>query len=403
MEGDEERESNIRYRFQVNLNEPFEKAPFQWLDSTAPRTMGLILGFMDELAQFDRQTVPRVVKTYFYHCLGEDEQDAFENYELLCSAWGNLCKGDFGNRVSHLFLSIDIALMTQTRLCPIIVAGNFAGSLLSGAGFHLSVFGARYRPFSVEEVVRGLQAVDEHSNALWKIFGKLSFATQADREVAYKGCRSTRKLKEYCDALPLTGANAARDEVLKLAKKLSFDTDRPFPITAKNIETVLSYIEDHNKDLSLLPYLHPSLLFSTKRAHIAWSAFGHSAPSFRVPGGKAMNLTAPFRVAITQKGVAGHRDVTKIAANTVPLELALRHLDDVFQDKNVWNPYGNQSVQTSTANIHKVFVDDSCSMIVASFRKALHINVVSEAGQNDRKRKGEPMDGPKTKKGALAL
>jgi hypothetical protein len=377
----------IRYAFGLNLVTKYVDAPYQWTDSSAPKGMGLILGYHDNLTRFDASTVPNVFRQYFYHGFGDSEEECAENFSTFRSAWGNLHKSDFGNRVSHLAKAIDIGMMTQTQVCPIIVAHNYAGCLLRGAGWRLRIEGRDIEPCSMKEIEDGLKVVDGHSNALWKIFQKLSFVDNESRVAAYTDCRSVAKLAEYIDALSLNGGTAVQKVVADLAKHLSFDDERPMTATAKNIEVVLSYVKDPLKNLSDLPYRHPSTLFSTSRRHIAWSAFGSYAPSFRIPGGKNMLLDQAWRISLPARGSrpAEHRDVSKVAAQMVPLELALQHLDAVFTEKSLWNPFGNTIVNVSASNLNKVFEGDSCQMILAAFRNALSVTVSTGSGGSKRK------------------
>jgi hypothetical protein len=172
------------------------------------------------------------------------------------------------------------------------------------------------------------------------------------------------------------------------AKSLCFQADRELTATAANIALVLSYITDSTKDLAELPFLHHSYLFSSNRRELAWSAFGSLAPSFRVPSGKAMRLDQPFNVSIrTGVGKApgpATREVKSIAAHIVPLDLAVRHLDEVIRKKEVLNPFGNASVRVSESNLNKVFNGESCALIVAGLRK-LSGSVIAVSGGSKRR------------------
>jgi len=378
----------IKYQFKVKLVTPFGARPTHFSDDSVLSHLvspGIVLGYNDELAKYDKTTVPSIIRQYFLGALGDDEEDAMENYEDLKSAWGNLHKSDWGNRMSHLFKAIEIALETQTVVLPIVVKGNYAGCVLQGAGWVLKVGGAVYSPFSLDEVRQGVAKVDGHSNALWKIFSKMTFQTPEDRQVQYAACKGTKDLYRLTSTL---GVGSAENQaaVLKLAEFLSFDNERPLPSTAHNIDLVLGYVADPLKDILTLPYIHTSMLFEVNRRHLAWSAFGDSAPSFRVPSGRKMPLGASFEVALPKKGgnQVEKRSVRKIGCNMVPLELALRHLDDVFEDKQIWNPFGNAVVGASFNNLYKVYEGDSVTTLLAAFRRAMSINITAGPGVGKR-------------------
>lgn len=371
---------------------PFDEARSYWIDSGSDDRAckilgpGIIIGYHDELPKTDKVTVPSVVRRFFYGCLGHDEEEAAQNYADIQQAWGVLAKSSFGNRLTHLFKCIEIALEMQTTVQPIIVKGNYAGCVLQGAAWHLTINGRHYNPYPLEDLKKGLLKVDGHANALWAIFQKISFLTPEDRSEAWKKCNSTQKLYEYTNALGV-GGTENQDAVLKLARFLSFDNEKPLTATANNIELALQYIADGTKNILDLPYLHPSMLFTTNRRHLVWSAFGDAAPSFRIDSGRRMLLTKPLEIVLPKSatGAPEKKNINKIAANIVVLPLAIKHLDETFNDKTIWNPHGNAGVGQSVNNMYRTYEGDSCQKIVTAFRKAMKISISSESGAGKRK------------------
>jgi hypothetical protein len=396
-EGDTE-DKGRNFKLHVNLQTDFEDFNIVYSDTAYPSGCGLFIAYNALLAKFDNKTVPSVIRQFFYGCLGSSEQEAHELFAEIQEAWGVLYKSDWGNIYSHLFFCVRLALTLQTRLCPFIVNGNYCGVFLMGAGFSLMINGITYTPASKEAVDNALKQAAPHSNALWRIFRRLGFPDDTSREDAFKACDRMFKLKSYVEVLN-SGGTMAQEAILKDAAFLNFDKDRSLDINAASIALVLDFITDANKDLHLLPYMHHSMLLTQDRMEIAWSAFGNMAPSFRVPGGKQMMLNQAFRVTSTamkkKEGTQAHRDVTKIAAAVVPLPLAIKHLKEVIQFKQVLNPFGNAIVNISNANVNKTFDGESCSKILDGLRKMCNVTVSSGSGGTKRRQDGE--EGPKKK------
>lgn len=389
----------IKGTFRINLATKPEDQPLYFDEFNYPHGPGLLFQYVPELTKFDRYTVVETIKRYFYAGLGETAEECADAFQEIVRAYGQLQNTEFANVMAHLYKVVDIALTTQTQVCPIIAKGNYEGVFLKGAGFHLTVQGTEYKAASAEAIDASIKVFDTHAHNLWNIFSKITYATNEERVTAFQNIRAMSSLHAILAKRALIGGTDTRDEVLACAKFLNFPEDRVLEPTAAAIEEVLGVIADPAKPLDSLPSLHYSVLFSTRRAHIAWSAFGSSAPSFRVPDGKVMDLRSSFRVtnaAIKKKdGPAAHRDVTKIGMYLVPLELACTHLDKTISDKTVLNPFGNAVVNASASHITKPYEGESCTRIVAALRKVAQVTVVDEG----RKRKnGEGDEGKAERK-----
>jgi hypothetical protein len=303
--------------------------------------------------------------------------------------------------MAHIFRVIDISLTLQCAPHIMMTLGQYDGVFMRGSGFSVNILGRTYEPASRGLVDAQLPLMDKHANAAWSV---ISLTNAPDKEGVYRTMRSIKQLKVLIDTYGITGGATNLPRVLELAKGLRFPEDREWEPTAYNIALALSYITEPTKSMESLPFLHPSVLLSTDRHLLVWSAFGAIAPSFRVPGGKEMMLTKSFRITNPQikkeKGPQGHRDVTKIGCILVPLEVAVTHLKTTLELKTVLNPHGNSRVDNSASHANKVFEGDSCSSIVDALRKAAKVTVVDEAGSKKRKTNDDETGGP-SKKGRV--
>lgn len=394
----------LKRAFKVTLQHDFNTIPVYNDEHSMPKGEGLLFPYVPELAKFDRTTVVDVIRRYFYAGLGDEEEQCQEEFEEIVAAWGNIQNSDFGNIMAHIFKIVDISLTLQCVPQVMMTVGQYDGIFMRGSGFRVTILGKSYEPASRGLIDSQLGLMDHHANTFWKILGFIPLE-QEEKETFFRTVKSIKGLKEIIDSRGVGGAeNIAK--VKEAAKGLRFPEDKEWDPTAYNICMALSFISEPTKAISLLPYIHYTELFTSDRLSLVWSAFGAIAPSFRVPGGKEMMLTKSFRVTNPQikkeKGPQGHRDVTKIGAILVPLEVAIAHMKTTFEEKTVLNPHGNARVDNSASHANKIFEKDSCSSIVAALRSAARVTVTDEAGSKKRRTDDDETGGP-SKKGRLEL
>jgi hypothetical protein len=395
MDTDAVAPKDLKRRFKVSLATPPKDFVIENVDDRVTITEGLVFPYLSDLAKFDRSTVLSVVKRFFYAGLGDTAEECDEMYRDLTVAWGNVVNTRFGNIMAHLCKVIEISLDMQCAPRVMMNGGVYNGVFMSGSAFSLTVLEKTYMPAEIEDVRAALRQMDRHMNALWSIMEDVAFVSNEDREAQYHRMKNIWQLKACLEALPLKGGVGVRDRVLMNAKDLSFPENHYLDPTAANIDFVLSIISDPLKDLASLPALHPSLLFHTDRLSLAMGAFGEVAPSFRVPGGKEMELSKAFKVTSAairkEKGPQGHKEISKIAATLLPLDMAIQHLKMVVQNKTVLNPFGNAVANASSSHINKVFEGDSCVLLVSALRKLAKVTVAVE-GKGGTKRGAEEED-----------
>lgn len=402
MTDTDEPDQEVKRHMWVNLRTKPTEMPISYDEHEAPNADGLLFQYVPELAKYDRKTVPEVIERYFYGCLAWNEEDAKEEFDGLIRACGNLFNSDFMNAYAHLYKCIDICIRMQTRAAVMVTANRYDGVFMIGGGYDLVIDGKHLIASSKAEVKKHLPNMDYHGNALWNILQKLDMLEEA-RLNAFRTVKRMHKLKELVDAHAMIGGQSTRDYVMKEAKYLSFPEDVALPPSAASIELVCSIISNPAADLHTLPYMHYSVLLSSKREHIAWSAFGEEAPSFRVPGGKVMHLSTKFTTTSKklkeEQGPRAERNVTKIGAHMVDIITALEHLDKMMEEKTVWNPFGNAIVNASASHLNKIYDGESCTLVVDALRKATRTTVRDVGGSNKRPRDEGVAPGGERKKG----
>lgn len=364
---------------------PFEEAPVYVTDKYKPTSSGILIRYIPGLASFDARTPIAVIHRHFYHLLGDDQSDASLVFEKLKTAWGVLYKTEAGKILSHMFLCVDIALQLQTSIIPLIPKSAYAGMVMLGSGYDLRVENREVIKATSEELRQIIITADSHSQALWKIFKKIRFTDDETRVDRYRKCKRMFDLKSLLDVTPI-GGTEAKEEVERLLPQLNFQ-EVPLAPIGPNIVHALTSMEGTSFDLGLLPYLHYSQVFSTDRRHIIWSAFGETAPSFRIPSGKTMSLTGKFETSYSAKdGKKVVRKVTKIGYQIVELSQALNHLDLTFKERTIMNPFGNSIVRVSDNSMFKTVEGGDVEKVIGAFRRVMGVNTVTfEASGSKRK------------------
>lgn len=393
----------IIFKFPINLPVDFDDAPISYDDKNYQKGPGLLFQYFSELAQFDASTTLRVIKDNFFPLLGDEEEEASMNFEALKMAWGNLYRTETGKVLTHFFYCVEIALKTQTILQPIILKKVYCGVLLTGSGYYLKVGERELEPASSDVIDLAMKKASPHSNSLWRILQKLEFQSNDDRVSAYRNVKSMWDLKKLIDTLPITGGLTGQEVCVKDATRLFFPESRPLPISAMGIQQACSYLSDPNKDISTLPYLHHSQLFSKDRVSLVMAAFGGTAFSFMVPSGRQFTLSKEMSITSKNKdtGASTTKAISKIGCDVVPLEIAIAHMKQMIKEQMIKNPFGNSQVRVSDNSNFKIFEKESCTIIVAALRAVAGIKSVTTDAGGKRHRVDEYEDERPSKKGKL--
>jgi len=238
--------------FRVNLTTAPADFQIYFDEHNYPNGPGMLFPYVPELAQYDRYTIPEVIKKYFFSGFGSDAESCHDSFADLLTAMGNIVNTEFGNVMSHLFAMVDIALTTQTQLCPMIGAGVYDGVFLRGVGYSLK-FGGEVRTIgSAEEIKEHIRVFDAHAEALWAFLKKIDIPEET-RVHNFKTFRRSHELKSLLASKGIVGGDDARDALMKKAKFLRFPDDKELDPSASNIIRAFDYASDPLKNLNDLP------------------------------------------------------------------------------------------------------------------------------------------------------
>lgn len=363
-------------------------------------TDGMLFPYVAELALPDRETITSFLYNHLFYAFGADASDAESAFLEFKSNWGSVAGSTWESELSHAFFVLEIAIQAQSTVRVMVDnVGRYQGSIILGGGFHVTLPAGSYDPISHAALVTTLPRATPHLLALATIFNAIGFTTVELRDKAREACQSIHDIRK---AISRSGVIDIRIQEVKDALHLvSFPGDRAYLApTAHNISAIFDAMTDLTTDDTKFPMFPPMVVETDRRLRLL-SAFGPTAPSFRVPGGKEMKLDVSF--SAVRRGPGGKAEtvaVSKVACILKPVRDAYADLQTIFTARAILNPYGSTVVnRISSQSLLRTFESDSAKMILESLRAVSGITGMMVAGgsQSSKRKADETTDAP-TKK-----
>jgi len=298
-----------------------------WGDSTSiPSTDGIVFPFVEDLAVWDKETVPSVISNHFVRCLGHTTEGCLKHLSDLSQHWKrSLFRSPIGNVLSHLFRVVELAIPCQARVFPVIQNNTYHGCYLSGSGFSIALKGELHRPTTFLNNQEDFDCFDSMNSILTKIGGKLGIADDAKRmdNLLKTGCTSMRALGNVLKTRIITVS--LLEEIRTLAARLKYPQEY-LRINMESIQWALSSIASGTEPKLDIP-MHATALGRTSVIELVLAAFGPTAPSPTIPGAQ--------RLVITPKPPATFNKV--LAFRTTTLETAVSDWKEFGEKGIVYN------------------------------------------------------------------
>jgi len=385
---------------------PFSKA----IVVMEPRTIamgGLWFPFVSELALFDTETVPTVVDRWFLSSLAGETTECIQMMNKVRSDFGVLGKTEWGKGMTHVFKCLDICIRAQGRLRIILDNGVYLGSCIMGSNFLVEVNSQVYRPGSAENLRDAVLLSGSNQFILRKI--------AIECAMGEKGLDDVKKMWALRIKISESGGCSLnlQKEIEKLAMQLRFPEDKAWKPIVSDIARAASYMDDGTP---VVDYpLHENLpitassLFSNDKLRVIWSCFGYTAPSFRIPGGAAFDLSVPQNFVTRRAGAFSKQTsetlvVSKISLRMVALDQAISDTEVMIREKQALNPFALPNMKRSAANQYKVFTGKDFQRVVENLRLIAKVGVVGVSSSSGTKRKatgGDHDEAPFRKKTAF--
>jgi hypothetical protein len=388
----------------TNLAQPPESYQF-WITTPndVPADHDLVFfPYRLDLAKEDTKTVPTFIRQYLCGLLSDDREVALEAAADIQGAWGIIGHTTWGKMMTHVVKVLEVALRAQcftVVLCP--DPSDYKGSFLCGSNYIISdQLKGTVTSSPRQAVIDHVIDLDPHYRSLKEItailVGKLGHPEQGLRD----NISSSGKFARWLSGLTISEND--KSTIRSACRALSF-TDGYQKVTPTTIHDAISDIHNNSPISGEIP-VHPLAFLTDDMTLVHLSRFGRKAPSFRVDGGKKMNLGEQFVVqTISGKGgQKGTRNVGKIAAVMKTLETSVADMKLLVADKCVLNPYGNIGIRNATTALVKTYEGDDCLMVVSALRLLAQVNVTPGGGATGNKRKANN-DGENSGKRARTL
>lgn len=279
--------------------------------SSIPTTDGIVFPFVEDLATWDKETVPNAIGLYFVRCLGHSTDGCLKAFSDLSQHWKrSLHRSSIGNSLSHIFKVIELAIPSQARVFPIISNNRYLGCYLSGSGFSIALKGELYRPTTYENNQTDFDCFDGTDALLSKVAALMGITKAEDLELMYK--MSAPSMRGLNSALKKRILSVSQLEKIRtVAARIRYPQDF-LRINMTSIQQVLTFLKDGREPPLSFP-MHASALGRTSAVELIFSAFGPTAPSPNIPGSS--------RISVTPRMPANFNKV--LAFRTTTLETAI--------------------------------------------------------------------------------
>jgi hypothetical protein len=258
---------------------------------------GVFIPYVSDLAKADDSGPIDFIQRYAFQCLGNTQQQCFEEMKQLRGGWGHVKNTTTGHQLAHLFRCIGLSLEGQCAMtCIITERGRYDGCVLAGSGFTILTDGIQSRPVEGSALKSEITGYGSHENAVQQICAIIG--DELEPQTFPETMASLRTI-----LLASTLSEAERSEIQLHTPHLDFEEDH-WGVNPNNLESFLEICAT-----GVMPDTTPithSALFEPNTSLAALSAFGYqSCPSFRIPSGRSLDLRKPMpapKTSMIQKG-----------------------------------------------------------------------------------------------------
>jgi hypothetical protein len=365
-------------------------------EADLPNDHHMFFPFLPALARDDSEMVPGVISQYFFYLLGPNKMECIEMFEAIKVGWGNLKVTPWGDELAHMYSAIRLAFESGAYIRVLVNGPDYGGFVLVGAGYEVRRWETTILPAPFTEAQEHYRQASPHHGSVLRILSYLQFSDDLALQAAIPGITSARSLSKLVLEIGYNRNNEER--ILKEVKGLSFVADRFLPITAVNISRVLRSMAGIGEKEEEYP-LHPQAILERTSEGRLLSAFGAYAPSFKVPGGRPIDLKGSFSYARNEKGKKVDTISTRIYAVVVPWKKAKEDLFSLIDDHTVLSPVGTPLAnRASSKSMIREFSGDSGGMVLDGLRQVCKVVAGDTPGAGPSKRKNDEGGGEGTQK-----
>jgi hypothetical protein len=308
-----------------------------------PNLPGRVFPYFDRMNIPDTVTIRSIVSTFFLRNLGENRESQIGQFKLFRNSWERLSKTKQGGELVHMLVGIKLALETQTRLFLVYRDRHYAGFVLLGALWSVTVDNIVYNWESAEKVQEQAAMMSSHEFAVRAICEVLSKCPvmvgnhEGPAVVVGKGeVKSALAMWNKIKERKIEGEN---EENIKRVLGLVSYTRSYREVHVESLTWLFQSIgnpDDTDLDDDDPLFLPPTFSLYHDRLFQLLCSFGPDAPSFYNSTGAIFSIPSSSKEdpneVINERGV---KALPMILVSLKSVQVALQDLNKVLKDKAI--------------------------------------------------------------------
>jgi len=366
--------------------------------SQVPAGPGRVFPYFDRMIIPDNQTIRGIISSFFLRNLGSTRAEQMNTFKLFRLGWEKVAKTPQGGVLVHMLTGIKISLETQTRLFVVYREQSYAGFVLLGAMWSVSIDNRLYEWESAEKVKAEVAKMSSHEYAIRIICEALSKCS-----IVVGSAKGNAEIIDTEDvSTPVLMWNAIKrreisDEADEKIKKVLglVSYQRAF---REIREDTLCWLFDETTKPNDAPfpedsplYLPPTFSMYGDRLFQLLCSFGPDAPSLYNSSGQTYVIPkASEGDPNNAVGEKGKKALPRLLVAIKSVQVAYLDLKKVMKERAIKIDLGERAGKNR--NIH--VVGDARDRVYESLRKCL--NALETAG--DKRKSDGPIPDPKGKR-----
>lgn len=269
--------------------------PYSGPPNSVPFFPGLLFPYFPGSILPSYSVISSVIKTYFFSCLGESEEDCAATLRAIKRAASSWAVSDAGLSLQHLAEGIRLAIESESRIFIIKEDQNYLGFVLLGYGFKVATSSGVVSALDAESLQTEIRNMESRSSIVTKLREKvLGIAVRegVDQEQLIKIpdiemiSKSVRGLRKWIIKNEEVIQDAGDKKEIEDMMRKAYQTSPYWKVNKTTIQKACVLIlDDHMVEDEVPFFVSPQVFSDTSQIHEVMSAFGPTGFSFDQGGG----------------------------------------------------------------------------------------------------------------------
>jgi hypothetical protein len=297
---------------------------------------GLLFPYFPEMIEPDVEFAFQVFISLYALCLESEEDKTAEAIAVHRRGFRYLANSHAGRIIQHVYLGVKLAIDSGAMLVLVKDGSEYAGFMLKGENFRVSVQNRVYQALSSKDLSTELATLDTHNQALrdlWEVLIAMSRIGGAEEERTFEEfAKNPRVMREMIQARDPEVILAKRAVITELIADIKFRQEF-WEVTKANVCRFLTAMVYKYPLIDEPMYLHIDVLCNRSSDILAYlSVFGVQAPSV-YHGSKTLGIGRPGEEDPNLKVEDGKRKVPHIPFVVKGLTSAALDWASVYKQK----------------------------------------------------------------------